>query len=302
MIKNAKTVYLIYGELSKRFRLDIPSCRELESSAAQDDAGLLEKVEWWFRQADRKIEVRHLRELLSQMVVSGSALHSLLAWHLGKEPKDKSDRDKIDFLLVQYLAECLPADVPPPKLSFEKSAEVLRPVLGETVMPKRLPAVEDCIRNLKRCLTLADFLEYSIPERGQELKAVAQKGPFDAAKLVAFTQFSFLLRLTSIRVLQEDLRALERDLKELEKRGIGAVEGISAGVSERQSIGQVRKLCEQWKQYFPGKYAQDEWFSDVIRLRSSVKQALQITTGRTRVQSGLGHKGRAARKSGFGLR
>ena len=276
MMRHAQIVYPIYMELSTRFHLGLPLCGELESSPAQQqDEGALLQVERWFRQADRHVEVHHLRELLSQITLAGDALHALIAWHLDKEPKDKSDRDKIDFLLVQYLAECLPINVPTQKLSFEQAADLLRPVLGETIGPKQLPALEDCIRDLERCLTLGDFTEYSILERGQALKAIAQKGPFDPTKLVAFTHFSVLLRLSSIRALQEDLRALEEDLKELEKMDVTEVIGISAVPLEKQSIGQVRKLCDKWKQYFPGKYTQNQWFTDVIRLRSAVKQALQ---------------------------
>lgn len=279
MIRHAQIVYPIYKQLSTRFHLGLPLCEELESSPIQEqDEGALLQVERWFRHTDTQIEVHHLRELLSEITLAGEAMHALLAWHLGKEPKDKSDRDKIDFLLVQYLAECLPSNVPAQKLSFEQVAGLLRPVVGETIAPTHLPALEDCIRDLERCLTLGDFVECSILERGQALKAIAQKGPFDRTKLVAFTHFSFLLRLGSIRALQEDLRALEEDLKELEKRGVKEIVGISAAPSEKQSIGQVRKLCDKWKHYFAGKYTQNQWFTDVIRLRSAVKQALHRST------------------------
>jgi hypothetical protein len=279
MIRHAQIIYPIYMELSTRFHLGLPLCGELESSPAQQpDEGALRQVERWFRHADTQIEVHHLRELLSQITLAGDAFELLLAWHFNKEPKDKSDRDKIDFFLVQYLAERLPINVPTQRLSFEQVADLLKPVLGETIWPKRLPLLEDCIRDLEKCLTLGDFIEHSILERGQSLKAVAHQGPFDPAKLVAFTHFSFLLRLSSIRALQEDLRALEEDLKDLEKSGVREVVGISAGASEKQSTGQVRKLCDKWKQYFPGKYTQTEWFIEVIRLRSAVKQALQRST------------------------
>jgi hypothetical protein len=277
MTKNAQIIYPIYLELSKRFHLGIPPCREFEMSPAREDADALVQVERWLRRADTQIEVHHIRELVGQVIVAGDDLHALLAWHLGKEPKDKSDRDKINFFLVRYLAECLPVNMPAHQLSFEQVAEVLRPVLGEAITPKRLPSLEDCIRDLDKCVTLGDFVDHWILERGRALKVTAQEKPFDSTTLVAFTHFSFLLRLSSIRVLHEDIRALEEDLRELENKGVTEIDvaSMSAGSSEKQWIGELRRLCEKWKQYFPGKYTQNQWFTDVIRLRSSVKRALQ---------------------------
>jgi len=274
-MKDAQIIHPIYMELSQRFHLGLVPCGELESSIPQADPGMLLHVERWFQAADTQIEVHHIRALLTQIYLSGETLHALLARHLGKETKSKSDRDKIDFLLVQYLAECLPANMPAQKLRLEQVSEVLRPVLGETGAPKRLPGLEDCIQDLDKCFTLGDFVDHWILERGRALKAVAQEGPFDPAKLVAFTHFSFLLRLSSIRVLHDDIRALEEDLRELESRGVKEVDDISAGPSEKKPVGQLRKLCEKWKQYFPGKYSQNQWFTEIIRMRSSVKRALK---------------------------
>jgi len=273
-MKDAQIIYPIYMELSQRFHLGLVPCGELESSTLQAGPARLQ-VEQWFRDADAHIEVHHLRELLGQVGLAGDALQALLAWHLGKEPKDKPDRNKIDFFLVQYLAECLPVNVPAHKLSFEQVAEVLKPVLGESSAPKRLPGLEDCIRDLEKCFTLGDFVEYWILERGRALKAVAQEGPFDRAKLVAFAHFSFLLRLSSIRVLHDDIRALEADLRELERRGVQEVDDISPGLSEKKSVGELRALCGKWKHYFPEKYSRNKWFTEIIGMRSSVQRALQ---------------------------
>ena len=273
-MKDARIIYPIYMELSQRFHLGLVPCGELESSPLQAAPGTRLPVERWFQDADTRIEVHHLRELLGQVSLAADALQALLAWHLGKDPKDKPDRDKIDFFLVQYLAERLPVNVPAHKLSFEQAAEVLRPVLGERSVPKRLPGLEDCIRDLEKCFTLGDFIEYWILERGRALKAVAQEGPFDHAKLVAFTHFSFLLRLSSIRVLHDDIRGLEEDLKELENKGVQEVD-IAPDRSDKKSVGELRALCEKWKRYFPDKYSRNQWFTEIIGMRSSVQRALQ---------------------------
>ncbi len=285
-MKDAQIVYPIYMELSKRFHLGLLPCGELESLPIQADAGMLLHVQRWFRAADTQIEVHHIRELLTQIYLSGEVLHALLARHLGKESKDRSDRDKIDFLLVRYLAECLPSNIPAHNLSFEQVAEVLRPVLGGTITPKRVSGLEDCIQDLERCHTLGDFVDQWILERGHALKVAAHEKAFDPTTLVAFTHFSFLLRLGSIRVLREDIQTLEDDLKELENKGVTEmdVDSLSVDFSEKQSIGELRKCCEEWKRYFPEKYSQNQWFTDVIRLRSNVKQALG------RLRNGPGNK------------
>src|SRR5262245_18936417 len=122
-------------DLSKRFQLDIPPCGEIESSPAQEEADTLAQAAHWFWRADTQIEVHHLREFFSQVPLVGNTVQDLLVWHLGKEPKSKPDRDKIDSLLVRYLAECLPVEASAHKLSFEQVAEVLRPVLGSNIAP-----------------------------------------------------------------------------------------------------------------------------------------------------------------------
>ena len=92
---------------------------------------------------------------------------------------------------------------------------------------------------------------------------------------MAFTRFSFLVRLGSIRLLHEDLDGLEEDLKKLEKAGIKRVDCSSAGLSENESFAGLRKMCAKWTQFFPGKYTRNHWFSDVASVRSSVKQQLE---------------------------
>jgi hypothetical protein len=279
MTDQAKTIYSIYLEISECFHLDMIPCAELESPGPSGDREA--RVEQWLRMADDQIEVTHVREFLSQSRLSEEGLHALLARHLGKEPKDRRDRDKIDFLLVQYLAERLPVNAPAHKLSFAQAAEVLKPVLGENNTPKRVPGLEDCIQDLDRCLTLCDFVDRWILERGHAVKVAVHQKPFDATTLVAFARFSFLMRLGAIRVLHEDLRALDEDLQELERRGVEDIEDISPGAARNASISSLRNLCERWKHYFPGKYSHNQWFTEVIWLRDRVKGTLEATRSRT---------------------
>ena len=273
--KRASSIYPVYLALSKQFELGLPSCGDLEAGQNDNKAESLVRAEQWFRDADHRIEVHHLRELLNQAPLDERVLQALLTRHLGKEPKNESDRDKIDFLLVQYLAQCLPAKVPANQLTLEQVAEVLKPILGQASKPNEVGALEDCIRDLNLCRTLAEFLEKRILERGRAVKTSAQEKPFDPTCLVAFTRFSFLVRLGSIRLLHEDLDALEEDLKKLEKAGGKRIDCRSAGLSERESFVSLRRTCAKWRRFFPGKYTQNHWFSDVVSVRASVKRQLE---------------------------
>jgi hypothetical protein len=285
--KRACSIYPVYTELSKRFDLGISPCSDLEAGEAQHSAESLVRAEQWFREADKRIEVHHLRKLLTQITLDENVLHAMLARHLGKEPKTESDRDKIDFLLVQYLAQCLPANVPAHELSLEQAAQVLKPILGAASEPTEMPALEQCIENLKMCHSLGDLLDHMILERGRALKVAGREKPFDPSSWVAFTRFSFLVRLGAIRLLHEDIEALQQDLETLQSAGVKSVDCRSADLSQNESFESIHKMCEKWKQSFPGKYSQNYWFTDVVRMRAAVKHALeQLAKKQTGAESG----------------
>ena len=283
--KRACSIYPVYTELSKRFDLGISPCSDLEAGEAQHSTESLVRAEQWFREADKLIEVHHLRKLLTQITLDENVLHAMLARHLGKEPKTESDRDRIDFLLVQYLAQCLPANVPAHELSLEQAAKVLKPILGAASEPSEMPALEQCIESLNLCHGLGDLLDHMILERGRALKVAGREKPFDPSSWVAFTRFSFLVRLGAIRLLHEDIDALQHDLKTLESAGVRTVDCRSADLSGKESFESIRKMIEKWKQSFPGKYSQNYWFTDVVRVRAAVKQELERLANKTGAKS-----------------
>jgi hypothetical protein len=281
--KRACSIYPVYMEISKRFELGLRSCSDLESPEAHDahsGADALVSAEKWFRQADQKIEVHHIRELLSVAALGEEVLQAILARHLGKEPKNDFDRDKIDFLLVQYLAQCLPATVSAHELSLEQAAEVLKPILGQASQPVPIAGLEACISDLRQCTGLGNFMDHMILERGRALKVAGREKPFDPTALVAFTRFSFLVRLGSIRLVHEDLLSLEEDLKSLESAGVKSVDCSGADRTTHESLGAIRKLAEKWKHFFPGKYSRNYWFNEVISVEACVKQALEQAIAR----------------------
>jgi hypothetical protein len=301
--KRACSIYPVYMELSKRSELGLRSCPDLETQESHDahsGADALVRAEKWFRAADQKIEVHHMRELLSEAALGEDVLQAILGRHLGKEPKNASDRDKIDFLLVQYLAQCLPAKVSAHELSLEQASEVLKPILGAAAKPVPIAGLEACISDLRQCASLGDFMDQMILERGRALKVAGREKPFDPTSLVAFTRFSFLVRLGSIRLVHEDLLSLAEDLKKLESAGVKTVDCTSADRTSHESLGAIRKLAEKWKHFFPGKYSRNYWFTEVIRVQACVKQALEQaatrkagagkTTGNASAQTASAHE------------
>jgi hypothetical protein len=281
--KRACSIYPVYTELSQRSKLGLSACPDMESQESHDahtGADALVRAEKWFRQADQAIEVHHIRELLSVTTLGEEVLQAILARHLGKEPKNDSDRDKIDFLLVQYLAQCLPAGVSAHELSLEQAAEVLKPLLGEASKPVPIAGLEACIDDLRKCGSLGDFMDHMILERGRALKVAGREKPFDPTSLIAFARFSFLVRLGSIRLVHEDLLSLAEDLKKLESAGVKTVNCTNADRTSHESLGAIRKLAEKWKHFFPGKYSRNYWFNEVISVEACVKQALEAAAGK----------------------
>ncbi|HTD21301.1 MAG TPA: hypothetical protein VK738_01520 [Terriglobales bacterium] len=295
--KRACSIYPIYMELSKRFELGIPPCSDLESPSAQTNNEALVRAEQWFRDADHLIEVHHIRKLLGQITLDENVLHDILTRQLGKEPKSESDRDKIDFLLVQYLAQCLPAGVSAHELSLQQAAEVLRPILGDASQPQAIPRLEECIEDLNRSQSLGDFMDHMILERGRAVKVAGREKPFDPLSLVAFTRFSFLVRLGSIRLVHEDILGLDEDLRTLENAGVKKVDCSSADLSKHESFASIRRMSEKWKQSFPGKYSQNYWFTDVIRVRSCVKMEIDRLAGKKAGEESSSSEGAGKAKS-----
>ena len=63
----------------------------------------------WFEQIDGHVQVWQLRQLLqSTSLQNEENLRYLIVRHLDKKQKSEADKDKIDFLLVQYFAHCAP--------------------------------------------------------------------------------------------------------------------------------------------------------------------------------------------------
>lgn len=235
-----QTLQPIYRALVSEFVIEVPACPLSLAGATgepqTEDAEFHTQAEEWFQQVDRQIQVHQLRQFLQTTPLASEAvLHALIAHHLRKPIKSGSDRDKIDFLLVQYFSLCVPAGTADSDVDLKYVAHVLEPVLGpqSPEMPDWLAPLEDVMRSAAHCRRLSELLHSGTLDQGRKLKSQAGDSYFDPAAMAAFARFSFMIRRTFFRLMHEDLNTIQDGLRELERRGIHTVDCRRAQFSAR---------------------------------------------------------------------
>src|SRR5262249_51624497 len=98
----ARLIYPLYHALIERFELEMFVCRALEQEPTADPE-VLTRIRLWFAEADKHIEVAHIRQYLQSASVQEIVIRALIFRHLQKPEKADSDRYKLDFLLGHYL-------------------------------------------------------------------------------------------------------------------------------------------------------------------------------------------------------
>src|SRR5215472_11028582 len=108
--REARLLYPLYAALAREFVIDLPSHSDLEANADAPPQESVEQTRQLFSDLDTHIQVHQLRQFLQTTTVgSDEALRILLLHHLHKSEHTDSDRDKIDFLLVQFFSHCAPS-------------------------------------------------------------------------------------------------------------------------------------------------------------------------------------------------
>ncbi len=273
----ARRLYAVYSSMLEKFALGLPPCRDLESPIDRKEPEVLERIWKWFAQMDERIHVHQLRQLLQTSKLGTEENLRLLAQHyLDKEAKADSDRDKIDFLLVQYLASCAPPGFYDREITFEEVGQVLEPLLGETGIhpPKWAQPLEAATNNLANYRSLRDLLDPGTLERTRALKASAGDMYYGPTSLVAITRFNFLVRRTFVRLIAADLHAIRFGLHELEKAGVTHLDCSSADLSSAEPLDHLRHICHEWKKPFRAAYAASQNFKELMEIRRSVEVAV----------------------------
>ena len=274
----ARRLHSIYAELDRTFELGTPPCRELEQGADQSEPAVLVKVCRWFEEIDSRVQVWQLRQLLqSTNLQTEENLRYLIVRHLEKKQKTEGDKEKIDFLLVQYLAHCAPHGVTEQQITLDGVARVLEPALGEKpeTYPDWIKTLDQKLQVMNGCNSLEQLQDSGALAEAREMKASAGDQYFEPALLVAFTRFNFLTRRAFFRAMHLDLHAIRSSVNELEQRGIFTLDCREAGLTEHESMEQVRHLVHQWKTPFRAPYSGGSSFQQLIQLRRALERTLE---------------------------
>jgi hypothetical protein len=277
----ARRLYTIYAELDRTFELGTPPCVELNQAVDRSDPETLEHIRAWFQKADGLVHVWQLRQLLqSTNLQTEENLRYLILRHLGKEVKAESDKEKIDFLMVQYFAHNAPPGAMDHPVTLQGVARVLEPALGPapSTFPDWTGRLDDKLAKMNNCNSLEELQDSGGLVEAREMKAAAGDGYFEPAALVAFTRFNFLARRAFFRAMHLDLHAIRATINELERRGFSNLDCRDAGLSENESVEQLRHVVHQWKTPFRAPYsAGGESFQQLISLRQSLHRKLDST-------------------------
>jgi hypothetical protein len=271
----ARRLYTVYAELDRTFELGMPPCPELETATDPANPEAVDRAGLWFEQIDQRVQVWQLRQLLqSTNLQNEENLRYLIARHLQKDEKTESDKDKIDFLMVQYFAHCSPQGLN--ELTLADVARVLEPALGRPAQsfPDWAARLDEKLKKLDASNSLEELQDSSVLQDVRELKLAAGNGYFEPGVLVVFTRFNFLARRAFFKAMHQDLHAIRDAVNQLEKMGISAVDCRDAGLTEQESLEHVRHVIHQWKTPFRAPYSGGSSFLQLILLRHALQYAV----------------------------
>jgi hypothetical protein len=283
-----RSVLPIYLALAKQLELEIPLAQDRRVLPEKPDAATFRQVQEWLDFMDQRVLVHELRHLLQMTTLnaSESGLRALILRHLRKPAKSNVDRDKIDFLLVQYFALCAPAKIYHKQIDLSDAAMVMKPVLGEadSAPLSWCEPLEKMIEALRGFRSLRDLLKTNFIEQGRKVKESAGGMFYDPSALLAFIRFNFLLRRTLIELMHADLIAIRSGLSQLEHSGVRIIDCHHCGLSAAEPLSKIQQMADEWKQPFQKEYTErtvNQAFDKLLGLRSDVEQALERTLGKT---------------------
>jgi len=280
-------VFPIYLALAKQLGLEIPFTQAKRNLPEKPDLETFSSVHEWLDSMDQRVMVHQLRHLLQMTTLNASetGLRALIQRHLRKPKKSNVDRDKIDFLLVQYFALCAPAKIYHKQIEPADVAHVMQPVLGD-VDPDPLvwcAPLEQMIEALRSFRSLREILKTNFIEQGRKVKETAGGMFYDPAALVAFIRFNFLLRRTLIELMHADLIAIRAGLAQLQSAGARIIDCHHVGLSASEPLAKISAMADEWKQPFQKEYTErsvSQAFDKLLGLRTDVEQALEKALGK----------------------
>ena len=283
-----RSVFPIYLALAKQLEIAIPFPPDKRNLPEKPPLELFKQLQNWLDGLDSRVLVHQLRHLLQQTTLNASetGLRSLIQRHLRKPAKTNIDRDKIDFLLVQYFALCAPAKIYHKQIELEDTAAVMKPVLGETDTAPLAwcEPLEKMIAALRGFRSLRDMLKNSFIAEGRKVKEAAGGMFYDPSALLTFIRFNFLLRRTLIELMHADLITIRSGLMQLDAAGARTIDCRQSGLSASEPLAKITQLANEWKQPFQKDYTErtvNETFEKLLNLRGDVEKALAQLTAKS---------------------
>jgi len=268
--------------MAKQLEAEVPFPQDKRTLPENVDAALFAKVQQWLDTLDQQVQVHQLRHLLQMTTLnaSESGLRALILRHLRKTAKTTTDRDKIDFLMVQYFALVAPAKIYHKQIELQDAAIVMKGVLGEvdTTPLEWCEPLEKMIESLRGFRSLRDLLKTNFIEQGRKVKESAGGMFYDPSAMLAFIRFNFLLRRTLIELMHADLIAIRTGLAQLEQAGARIIDCQHVGLSANEPLNKIRTMAEEWKQPFQRAYTErtvNQAFDKLLGLRTDVERALE---------------------------
>ena len=282
-----RSVFPIYLALAKHLQFEIPFPQNKRVLPEKAELEFFSQVHTWLDSMDQQVMVHQLRHLLQMttLIASESGMRAIIMRHLRKSVKTTTDRDKIDFLLVQYFALCAPAKIYHKNIELSDVAQVMRPVLGEadsTALPWCEP-LEKMIQTLRTFKSLREILKTSFIEQGRRVKEGAGGMFYDASALLAFVRFNFLLRRTLIELMHADLIYIRSGINHLENAGVRTLDCSTFGMSSSESVAKIRQIADEWKQPFQKEYTErsvSQAFEKLLALRAHVERTVERVIGK----------------------
>jgi len=290
--EEARSVFPIYLALAKHLQIEIPFPQNKRVLQEKPEDEFSRQVQAWLDSMDVRVQAHQLRQLLQTTTLnaSESGLRALILRHLRKTSKTVADRDKIDFLLVQYFALCAPAKIYHKQIELTDVAQVMKPVLGDvdcTPMGWCEP-LEKMIVALRTFKSLRDILKTNFIEQGRKVKESAGGMFYDPAAMIAFVRFNFLLRRTLIELMHADLIYIRSGIHQLEAGGARTVNCQAFGLTSTEPINKVQQIADEWKQPFQREYNErsvNQAFEKLLALRSDVENTIEKVLGKTTLAS-----------------
>jgi hypothetical protein len=264
----------VYAALVREFVVEVATCPVDEEFSPTPES--VEQAAAWFQQVDTQIQVHQLRQFLQTTPLASEPILRQLLWHhMQKTTKASGDRDKADFLLVQYFSLCVPSGIEDADLDLEYVAQVLQPVLGSQTptIPAWLNSLENILQSAAGCRRLSDLLHCGALEQGRKLKTQSASRYFEPSAMVAFTRFSFMVRRLFFRLMQNDLNAIQDGLRELDRMGVSTIDCRRAQFSASEPISRLRMICQSWKVMFHAEYSSGQPLRMLVDLRAAVDDA-----------------------------